>query len=262
VTFQRSTASMVSTAEVPSLTAAPPPGPAPAQSDQSDNLQIAQSLRDMAALLDTQGDNPYRVAAYRRAADTLERLPRPVRELHAQQGEAGLVALPTIGTHIAAAVAEWLATGHWQQLDRLRGEADPDALRHGTSATDSRTGPPVALLLEVDRTYRAGAQAGTLPRIAPRRFNPSGTAWLPVMHIEHHGWHVTALYSNTARAHALGHVQDWVVLYAEDDDHQEHHYTVVTASRGPLAGRRVVRGREAECRALYAAAPGSGPGCC
>lgn len=118
----------MSTAEVQGLTAAPPPGRAPAQPD---NPSIAQALREMAVLLEAQGDNPYRIAAYRHAADTVEQLPRPVRDLHAQEGEAGLVALPTIGTHIAAAIAELLGTGHWQRLDRLRGEADPDVQRRG-----------------------------------------------------------------------------------------------------------------------------------
>lgn len=38
----------------------------------------------------------------------------------------------------------------------------------------------------------------------------------------------------------------------------ERQRTVVTERQGPLAGRRVVRGREAECRAYYAAqAPGA-----
>jgi DNA polymerase (family X) len=48
-------------------------------------------------------------------------------------------------------------------------------------------------------------------------------------------------------------VHDWVVLYGVDKDHAERQYTVVTAARGALAGRRVVRGREGECRAWYAA---------
>jgi hypothetical protein len=49
-------------------------------------------------------------------------------------------------------------------------------------------------------------------------------------------------------------VQDWVVIYFYDHDHAEGQHTVVTETRGPLAGRRVVRGREAECKAHYAAA--------
>jgi putative hydrolase len=111
--------------------------------------------------------------------------------------------------------------------------------------------PAVGTLLAVDREYRHDAEAGRLPTIAPRRFNPSGEAWLPVLHTQRDGWHFTALYSNTAQAHQLGRTRDWVVLYFYDDQHAEGQHTVVTETHGPLAGRRVVRGREAECRAHY-----------
>jgi len=42
-------------------------------------------------------------------------------------------------------------------------------------------------------------------------------------------------------------VRDWVVIYFHRDNRSEGQRTVVTETRGPLAGRRVVRGREAEC---------------
>lgn len=112
--------------------------------------------------------------------------------------------------------------------------------------------PSVELLLEVDRDYRAQAQSGRLPRIAPRRFNPAGEAWLPVLHTERDRWQFTALYSNTARAHELGRVRDWVVIYFHTDDEVEGQRTVVTETRGPLEGKRVVRGLEADCRRYYA----------
>jgi len=51
--------------------------------------------------------------------------------------------------------------------------------------------------------YRKAAD-GSLRTIAPKRFNPSGEAWLPVPHAQRGEWHFTALYSNTARAHPLG----------------------------------------------------------
>lgn len=114
--------------------------------------------------------------------------------------------------------------------------------------------PPVEALLDVDRAYREKAAAGSLRKIAPRRFNPKGEAWLPIMHAERGDWHFTALYSNTARAHELGRVFDWVVVYFHTDDEPEGQCTMVTETRGELEGRRVVRGREAECRDLYAAA--------
>jgi hypothetical protein len=46
-------------------------------------------------------------------------------------------------------------------------------------------------------------------------------------------------------------VRDWVVLYFYDAGHVEGQHTVVTETRGVLAGKRVVRGREAECREHY-----------
>jgi putative hydrolase len=42
-----------------------------------------------------------------------------------------------------------------------------------------------------------------------------------------------------------------VVVYFYDGDHREGQHTIVTETSGPLAGLRVVRGREAECRTLH-----------
>jgi DNA polymerase (family X) len=284
----------------------------------AENERIAQWLRQMAELLHAQQANPFRVGAYRRAADTVERLQVSVRDVLADRGREGLDELPGIGRGIASVIAEILQTGRWAQLDRLRGSLEPAALfqtvpgvgpelaerihdalgvetlealevashdgrldsvpgvgprraaairaelaeilgRSGlvrrTIPFDAAHGgpePAAAVLLDVDREYRDKSQAGALPTIAPRRFNPGGEAWLPVLHAHREPWHFTALFSNTARAHELGRTRDWVVIYFHDDDHVERQRTVVTESRGPLQGRRVVRGREAECRAYYA----------
>ena len=116
---------------------------------------------------------------------------------------------------------------------------------------DGSNGPDIGLLLEIDRDYREKAEKGELPTIAPRRFNPGRKSWLPVLHEQVGSWHFTALFSNTARAHELKRTQDWVVIYFYNDHHEEGQHTVVTETAGPLRGRRVVRGREAECRAFY-----------
>jgi hypothetical protein len=284
----------------------------------------ADRLREAAALLEAQGANPFRVSAYRHAADTLRDLRKDIGAIIEREGSEGLEALPGIGRGIAGALVEMWRTGRWAQLERLRGNADPVQLftllpglghrlaerihdelhvdtleglevaahdgrlenvsgvgprraaairasqqvmlargrpRHagpatgleGTDDTASRAGtePPVGDLLAVDREYREKAAKGALPTIAPKRFNPSGEAWLPVLHVTRDGLHYTALYSNTALAHQLGRTRDWVVLFFYDDDHVEGQQTIVTETHGPLAGRRVVRGREAECLAYY-----------
>ncbi len=154
-------------------------------------------------------------------------------ELAAHDGR--LAQLPGFGLHRIAGIREALAG----RLGRVR------------------TGPaaaavPVAELLEVDTEYRRRAAAGTLPRIAPRRFNPTGAAWLPVLHTARGPRQYTALFSNTARAHRLRRTDDWVVIY-HDGRGTEGQCTVVTAREGALRGRRVVRGREAECHRHYGA---------
>lgn len=273
--------------------------------DRQLNKQAAEIFRECAGILQHQAANPFRVNAYVRAANVLDALQDDVRELLESEGTDGLVKLPGIGEGLAAAIDEIARTGRLSQLDRLRGEASPEALFqtlpgvgrklaediHETLHVDSlealenaahdgslltvpgigerraaaiRAGlvamlgrgrprrrrqgrlPAVRLLLEIDAQYRQQAAAGELPKIAPKRFNPEGRAWLPILHAEREGWHFTALFSNTARAHELGRTDDWVVIYFYDDDHQEGQCTVVTETRGPREGERVVRGREDE----------------
>jgi DNA polymerase (family X) len=126
------------------------------------------------------------------------------------------------------------------RLGRVRGQV-------GWSATGE---PSIEELLDVDREYRQKAAAGRLRRIAPRRFNPSGEAWLPVLHTQRAERHYMALFSNTPRAHEMDMTYDWVVLYY-DGGRGERQCTVITGQRGALKGRRIVRGREAECVRYY-----------
>ena len=160
--------------------------------------------------------------------DTLEGLENAAHD-------GSLLEVPGIGERRAAAIRAGLAA--------MLGRGYEHRRRHGRL-------PAVQLVLDIDAEYRERAAAGELPKIAPKRFNPEGKAWLPILHAEREGWHFTALFSNTARAHELGRTDDWVVIYFYDDDHQEGQCTVVTETHGPMEGERVVRGRETECRQL------------
>ena len=268
-------------------------------------------LQEMADLLEQQGANPFRIRAYRQAAESVPGLDRELSEILEEEGHKGLVVLPNIGKGIAAAISEIITTGRWTQLDRLRGILDPvhlfqtvpgigpglaerirdelhidtlealenaayngsleqvkgigtrrlEALRASLSSmlgrarkgrsTTELNGPDVGMLLHVDLVYREKAKTDELHRIAPRRFNPEGEAWLPILHMEEGGWHFTAMFSNTALAHQLHRTDDWVVIYFYDDHHQEGQHTVVTETHGSLTGKRVVRGREKACRSYY-----------
>jgi hypothetical protein len=113
--------------------------------------------------------------------------------------------------------------------------------------------PSVGALLDVDAEYRRRADAGELRRIAPRRFNPRHESWLPILHTTREGWHMTAMFSNTARAHQLGKTHEWVIIYYECDG-REDQCTVVSPPHVDTS-RRVVRGREHECREYYRTQP-------
>jgi hypothetical protein len=178
--------------------------------------------------------------------DTLESL-----EVAAHDGRLDAVA--GFGPRRLEAIRDILATMLTRSA-RGRARRFEDLKEAGAKVTAPATAeakPNVTLLLEVDRDYREKAEAGELPRIAPQRNNPDGAAWLPILHRYEDGWHFTALYSNTDRAHELGRVRDWVVIYFERDGH-EGQCTIVTEYRGPLTGKRVVRGREEETLALDA----------
>jgi DNA polymerase (family 10) len=177
--------------------------------------------------------------------------PRLARRVHDTLG------VETLEEIEAAARAGRLAAVEGFGPKRIRAVREVLATRLGRTRRPARTGaaPPVGLILEMDRRYRELGAAGRLHRIAPRRQNPSGAAWLPILHEERAGWSFTVLFSNTPLAHELGRTHDWVVVYHERDD-EEGRATVVTETRGPLAGQRVVRGRERETAAeLGAPAP-------
>lgn len=110
--------------------------------------------------------------------------------------------------------------------------------------------PSIEELLDVDREYRESSLAGTLQKIAPHRFNPKREAWLSILHTQRGPRHYTALYSNSALANQLKKTRDWVILYY-DDNHGERQCTVVTGRSAPLAGKRIIRGREADCISYY-----------
>jgi len=279
------------------------------------NMHVATLLDETARLLEEQRANPFRVQAYRNAADTVRALDRGVDDILDAEGLDGLDRLPAIGQTLARVIDQIVTTGKFPMLERLRSGTSPGAqlasmpgigvklaqrlrdeagietleqletaahdgtlaevagfgdkriatirdvlaTRLGRRSRGATTGPAnvarpiepsVAELLEVDREYREGSQAGTLPRIAPRRFNPTHAKWLPILHERRQGTDYTALYSNTARAHERRKTHDWVVVYFELDD-VEGQRTIVTATAGALKARRVVRGRELECERYY-----------
>jgi DNA polymerase (family X) len=92
------------------------------------NRQIALRFDEVARLLAEQGASHFRVQAWQRAASMLDQLAEPVDAILARRGIAGLRDLPAIGDTISRAIRDLVANGRLPMLDRLRGEADPEAL--------------------------------------------------------------------------------------------------------------------------------------
>jgi putative hydrolase len=270
-----------------------------------ENRIIAHKLKDYARQLEREHASLYRVKAYRRAAEAVERLAIPLAGLVEQGGAAALRNLPGIGDHLSFAIERLITTGDYHTLagetsskdqsedvralpgvgphlaqklweeaqvrtvaqleialreNRLPGlghrrrEHLLDAIaqcRNARACAELRTDEPTVFeLLNIDREYRDLAAADRLPTIAPERFNPFGVSWLPLHCVRKGGWKYRAMFSNTALAHRLGRIGDWVVIYFSNNDHRGQR-TVLTETRNDMRGRRVVRGREAECRRYY-----------
>jgi DNA polymerase (family 10) len=85
-----------------------------------DNRTVADHLTRHADLLVREGENLYRVRAYRRAAQTILALEQPVRDLVARSGSVGLAALPGIGEHLAYTLEQLVLTGELVPHPRSR----------------------------------------------------------------------------------------------------------------------------------------------
>jgi putative hydrolase len=97
------------------------------ESASKSNRVVANQLREIAYLLEHQEANRFRVAAYRKAAETIESLPSDLAVLIRTEGTQALTILPGIGTQLSAVIAEMIRTGYSSQLERLRGTIDPEA---------------------------------------------------------------------------------------------------------------------------------------
>jgi hypothetical protein len=83
------------------------------------NAKIADKLR--------QGADPFRIAAYRKAAESIRILNDDLGAIAERGGREALEAVPGIGTSIASAIAEMLTTGRWRFLEHLKGSASAPA---------------------------------------------------------------------------------------------------------------------------------------
>jgi DNA polymerase (family 10) len=89
-----------------------------------DNLAIARVLAEIADLLEIKGENPFKIRAYRNAAESITHAPAPVGGM----ADADMRALPGIGKDLAAKIRELLNTGSIEYHQDLLQEFPPSIL--------------------------------------------------------------------------------------------------------------------------------------
>ncbi|MFO0846596.1 MAG: helix-hairpin-helix domain-containing protein [Gemmataceae bacterium] len=236
---------------------------------------ISQHLREYAAERD-QGGGLFRARSYRAAAFAIARLQRPLLDIFRQGGRAALEAIPGIGISMAYTIEVLLTTGEFrvlrepgQGLTSLPGVGPrlAEALRDRLGVTTLEGLRQAARDGRLTRHVGRRRLQGIVTAAEARLREESSTLALDEPTVgdlvafdtgfrngvetqgRRAGWVMRAAPANTALAHRLGMTSDWVVIEFERGEVCGQR-TVVTETQGDLAGQRVVRGREAECRRL------------
>lgn len=104
------------------------------------NQEIGRIFNDIADLLEIKGENPFRIRAYRRAAQNIEGLTKDVAETPKDE----LIKVPGIGLDLAGKIEEYVKTGRLQFYEDLKKEV-PEGL--STLLSVPSLGPKTAKLL-------------------------------------------------------------------------------------------------------------------
>ncbi len=86
------------------------------------NSDVADAFDEIADLLSIEGENPFRIRAYRRAARIVRSFPRELAEM---RGASEFEAIPGIGADLAKKIVELIDTGRLKALDALRRRVPP-----------------------------------------------------------------------------------------------------------------------------------------
>jgi DNA polymerase (family 10) len=88
------------------------------------NLEIAVVFREIARLLEKKKENWFKIRAYRKIADEIEKLKVDLSQL---AGEGKLREIPGVGEAIAKKINEMLITGKLQFYEKLQAEVGETA---------------------------------------------------------------------------------------------------------------------------------------
>jgi DNA polymerase (family 10) len=86
------------------------------------NEEVASVFRRLADLMELRDDNPFKLRAYRHAAEVIEELTTPLSEIAETGGAAALRELPGVGAAISGKIIEILKTGTCRAYEELKSE--------------------------------------------------------------------------------------------------------------------------------------------
>ncbi len=83
------------------------------------NIEVAAFFEDIADLLEIKNDNPFKIRAYRKAAQNIRTLSEDIEAIYKK---GGLEEIPGIGKDLAAKIVEILTTGRLKHYEKLKKE--------------------------------------------------------------------------------------------------------------------------------------------
>jgi len=123
-----------------------------------DRFSVARALREIASLMQVEGENPFKVRAYERGARALEGMPEDLGTL---VREGRLTSVPGIGSALASTIAELFQTGRSPQLDKLRERLPPGVVELSQVLSTAKVGAlhralGISSLADLETAARAG----------------------------------------------------------------------------------------------------------
>jgi DNA polymerase (family X) len=84
------------------------------------NDEIAKVFRRLADLMELGEDNPFKIRAYRTAAETIEDTTTPLAEMASEGGVSRLRELPGVGEAISRKIVELIETGSFKAYEEIK----------------------------------------------------------------------------------------------------------------------------------------------
>jgi len=91
-----------------------------------ENSEVARILSEIGEFLAMEGESPFRIKAYEKAAETIGSLQEELADVYQKGGLRALEEIPGVGVSIAEKIEELLKTGHLKYYEKLKKKSPID----------------------------------------------------------------------------------------------------------------------------------------